>query len=159
MTSQPEPAQSATRQAAIRRLFEARGRSGGDARSASAELDATGQEIEARLSRLMGSRGVEALFGRALHLAGRRFECLAPPDGSAGSAENPATFATVAARLTAVEPALAAEASLALLLAFTDLLAALIGDSLTDLLLGPVWASGATPPAATPPAANDEETP
>ena len=130
------------RQASIRRLLESRALASRDSRKAGEDLLLTWAEIEARLTALIGTRGVEALFSRSLHLTGRAFKSLA---GLEESAAGSVSIADVAARLAAVEPALAAEASLALLIAFTDLLSTLIGDSLTDRLLEPVWAPATTP--------------
>ena len=94
-------------------------------------------EFSARLIPLIGARGVEALYGRSLHLSGTRFPWLAP-----GKEEEAGTFLTgLRRRLDAQDPVAAAEASLCLLETFTDLLASLIGGPLTLRLLSPVWAS------------------
>ena len=49
-------------------------------------------------------------------------------------------LANLRASLEAIDPVVGTAASFALLVTFTELLATLIGESLTDRLLDPVWA-------------------
>lgn len=94
------------------------------------------QEVAERLAPMIGRRGVDALIGRSLHLISPAFPWLSRA-GASSSAPGP--LANFLARLEAGEPAEATEASLALLLTFTDLLATLIGASLAGRLLDPIW--------------------
>jgi hypothetical protein len=96
----------------------------------------------ARLAPVIGVRGVDVLFRRSLHLTSARFPWLVVAgDEAAGAA---ALLAALEARLTNRAPDVAAEASRALLVTFVELLAGIIGEPLTDRLLGAVWAP-ATP--------------
>jgi hypothetical protein len=94
--------------------------------------------VAARLEPIIGVRGVDVLYGRALQQTAMVFPWLVTSEKCGNSAALPAGLK---ARLAGQEPAIAAEASLALRFAFTELLATLIGTSLTQRLLGPVWAS------------------
>ena len=100
------------------------------------------QQVAERLDPVIGARGVAVLFARALHLTRKRFAWLVvawdPADGGASHILLKACFA---ARGTED----AAQAACALLATFTELLATLVGESLTERLLGPVWVP-ANPP-------------
>jgi len=77
------------------------------------------------------------LFSRALHRTSTLFPWLAFAVDRGGSANPlPSLMVCLAGQHTAT----AAEASYTLLLTFTELLATLIGESLTTRLLAPVWA-------------------
>jgi len=97
----------------------------------------TWNEVAAQLAPVIGAGGVEALFHRALHLTARALPWLAD---EAADGDAAAMLARFKARLETRDAAGAMEASLALLATFTALLATLIGDSLTDRLMLPVWA-------------------
>ncbi len=100
------------------------------------------QQVAERLEPVIGARGVAVLFGRALHLTRKRFAWLVvawdPADSGASLTH---LKACIEARATED----AAQAGCALLATFTELLATLIGESLTERLLGPVWVP-ANPP-------------
>jgi hypothetical protein len=97
----------------------------------------TWHQVAARLSPVVGERGVDVLFSRALHLASSGFPWLVVA-GEYGA--GPAPLAALRARLENQAPADATLASQAALLAFAELLATLIGDPLAERLLAPVWA-------------------
>ena len=121
----------------------------GDSPDASAVAEATigtWHQVSARLAPVIGARGVDVLFRRALHLTSTAFPWLATAGEHGDGAGSIANFR---ARLETRETAAAAEASHALLVTFTELLATLIGSSLTERLLGSIW----TPP---PPASEQE---
>jgi hypothetical protein len=94
-------------------------------------------EVATRLTPVIGARGVDVLFGRALHQTSIAFPWLqiAGDQGSGVAALN-----DLRTCLAGQETTGAAEASHALLMNFAELLATLIGESLTERLLGPVWA-------------------
>ncbi len=94
------------------------------------------QQIAARLEPVIGAGGVDVLFGRSLHLTGKAFPWLAAAGAKGNSA---ASLGSLRACLETHETQVAAAAGLALLAGFTELLAGLIGESLTDRLLGNVW--------------------
>lgn len=90
-----------------------------------------------QLAPVIGARGLDVLFSRALHQTSAEFPCLELVVDRGGSASPlPSLRACLAGQNTAT----AAEASITLLVTFTELLATLIGESLTSRLLGPVWA-------------------
>jgi hypothetical protein len=94
--------------------------------------------VAAQLAPVIGSRGFEVLFGRALHMTSTTFPWLeVGANRSVGGSPLPSLEGCLARQ----DPAAAAEASYTLLLTFTELLTALIGESLTTRLLAPVWAS------------------
>jgi hypothetical protein len=131
------------RHAAIRRtLAQRQGRDPGSGAIAEAALGLT-REVAGCLAPLIGSRGVDALVSRSLQLTVPVFPWLGltgePGDGMG-------SLANVKARLEVRDPMAVTEASVALLVTFTDLLVTMIGASLTDRLLGPIWAAPAPSP-------------
>jgi hypothetical protein len=97
---------------------------------------ATWRDIDAVLSPVVGKRGVAALYARSLHLSRAAHPALADVQQGAAPGDEFASLHVALARQTASD---AAAASTALIQAFTDLLARLIGVSLTERLLRPVW--------------------
>jgi hypothetical protein len=94
--------------------------------------------VAAQLAPVIGARGFEVLFGRAVHMTSTTFPWLSVDGNRSGSASQLSSLAECLARR---DSATAAEASYALFLTFTELLTTLIGESLTTRLLAPVWAS------------------
>jgi hypothetical protein len=101
---------------------------------------ATWRLVAAQLAPVIGARGLEVLFGRALHMTSATYRWLAVSKDRGGRADALPSLAECLARQ---DPATAAEASYTLLLTFTELLTTLIGESLTTRLLAPVWAGTA----------------
>lgn len=93
--------------------------------------------IGVSLTPIVGVRGVAALFRRSLHLAGL------DPAGVAAAGVLPQALDVEALRTALAQrsSADAAAAGLLLLKTFHALLAKLIGASLTERLLRPVWAN------------------
>ena len=85
---------------------------------------------------LIGQVGVEALTGRAVHLAQREYPWLVDARAP-GQAEGP--FAPIVVCLTQQDPAVAAEAAGAVFATFTGLLVTFIGEPLTTGLLRKAW--------------------
>lgn len=113
-----------------------------DARAVAEATLGIWEQVASRLAPVIGARGVDVLFSRSLHLTSAAFPWLAV----AGEQGRPdAQRAGLKARLAGRETDAATAASCALLVTFTELLASLIGESLTGRLLGPVWA---VPPTA-----------
>lgn len=102
------------------------------------------RRMAAQLEPVIGARGVDALFGRALHLAGRQHPWLAAAGVRGGSAN---ALDHVQQQLAAQQTAQATEAAQALLTGFTELLATMVGDALVTRLLGPAWDVPAQPTA------------
>jgi hypothetical protein len=106
-----------------------------DANAIAAATVAIWPQISARLAPVIGARGVDVLLDRSLHLTSVSFPWLtSDADGRTPALEGIKTC------LGRQEAAAAAAASCKLLAVFCELLATLIGDSLTDRLLGPVLA-------------------
>jgi hypothetical protein len=109
-----------------------------DADSTAEATAATWRLVTVQLAPVIGARGLDVLFSRALHQTSTAFPWLAVAVERGGSASPlPSLMVCLAGQHTAT----AAEASCTLLLSFTELLATLIGQSLTTRLLAPVWAS------------------
>jgi hypothetical protein len=128
---------------AIRRTLALRA---GDAPDASAVAEAalgTWRIVAIRLAPVIGKQGVDVLFNRSLQLTSATFPWLSI---ARDHEDNAAVLATLKARFAGSEKDAAAEASYTLLVTFTELLTTLIGESLTERLLGPVWA----PPSSAP---------
>ena len=85
---------------------------------------------------LIGQVGVEALAGRALHLAQREYPWLVQTR-EPGQAERP--FTQVIACLERQDPAVAIEAAGAVFATLTGLLVTFIGEPLTARLLRQAW--------------------
>jgi hypothetical protein len=105
---------------------------------ATAEATAvTWRLLATQLAPVIGARGLDVLFSRALHQTSAGFPWLTVAVDRGGSAS---PLPSLMVCLTGQHAATAAEASYTLLLTFTELLAVLIGESLTTRLLAPVWA-------------------
>lgn len=88
------------------------------------------------LTPVIGTRGVNVLFSRSLHLTSKAFPSLVI---AGDHADNAAMLDSLKARLAGSETKEAIEASCALIVTFTELLSTMIGQSLTEKLLRPVW--------------------
>lgn len=111
----------------------------GEAPDANAIAEATlniWRQVATRLTPVIGVRGVDALFSRSLHVTSKTFLWLSMVGNNGNSNTR---LASLKLRLASQETATAAQASDALLVTFIELLATLIGESLTDRLLVPVW--------------------
>jgi len=135
-TSMPATDRELCREA-IRRTLALRA---GDAPDAGAIAEATlgtWHLVATRLAPVIGTRGVDVLFDRSLHLTSAAFPWLSMRGDHEGNA---LVLATLKAHLESSGEDAAAEASYTLLVTFTELLTTLIGESLTERLLEPVWA-------------------
>ncbi len=127
------------RRAAIRATLAQRAGDTPDAKSIAAATVVACQEFAAHLAPVIGSRGFDVLFGHALHKTRTAFPWLAmPADG--GGARSDTALGSIEMHLAAQPTTGAEEAADALLSTFTELLASLIGESLTERLLSPIWA-------------------
>lgn len=105
-----------------------------DARAASGATLTVWRQIAARLAPVIGHRGVEALFWRALHLTARSYPWLVGQGDEGATAEQ-----LLESRLEARDARTALEAGEVVLVTFTEALAALIGGPLSNRLLASVW--------------------
>ena len=94
------------------------------------------RDVGIALSPIIGQGGVDALFKRSLHLTRIAHPCLATV---LENVAQPDAVAALQAVLAQQISATAVAANLALLQNFQDLLTSLIGLSLTERLLRPVW--------------------
>jgi hypothetical protein len=101
------------------------------------------REIDQALHPIIGHRGVLALYNRSLKQASTLYPWLAVGHAGALAAVDPSALR---AALAQQAPAEAVAGGTLLLQTFRDLLRSLIGDSLTDRLLGSIW--GPAPEAA-----------
>lgn len=99
---------------------------------------ATWKRVAACLEPVIGSGGVHVLFGRSLHLTSRDFPWLAATGYYGDSSDRFASMAGFRAALESREPSDAAAAVSALMKTFIELLETLIGEPLTERLLGAV---------------------
>ncbi len=97
----------------------------------------TWQRVTAQLSPVIGAQGTDALLGRSVHLTSSAYPWLAM---AAWQTDKESLLAGIKTSLAGSEPDSAREASYALLTTFVELLTNLIGGSLTERLLSPVWA-------------------
>ncbi len=96
------------------------------------------EQMATQIIAIVGEDGFDSLFARGVSLAQARFPWL-----SAGSASRPADhrFANLKACFEGTTPELAGEANRLLLIIFTDILASLIGEPLTERILNSAWGS------------------
>jgi hypothetical protein len=103
-----------------------------DPSAGSTELLRPWRRIAQHLCPLIGESGFCALFGRAVHVIGPDHAWLAPQQPCRAPAQ---LFTSLEERMALVDAERAAAANEALLQTFTQLLAALIGERLTQRLL------------------------
>jgi hypothetical protein len=112
--------------------------SGEDAAQIAEAIASVWQEIVDALCPIIGRGGVEALYNRSLHLTSRTYPWLA---GTHGGDQAGIDFSPLKAVLAGQGTANAASGGGALLQTFYDLLADVIGPSLTAGLLRSAWAN------------------
>jgi hypothetical protein len=120
----------------FRRMLAREVGTGADARAIAAAARRLCEQFAQQLTPLIGHAGIAAICGRSLHLTQRNVPGLAqlraasPEDGP---------FARLQLCLEQQEPAVATEAAITLLTTASELLASLIGESLTARLLCETW--------------------
>ena len=107
-----------------------------DAKQIAAAVFAVWEEIDDALTPIVGTQGVVALYRRSLHLAVAQHPWLAGRDDGILTDTDPAVLRSVLAQRSSIE---AAAGGNAFLNTFHELLASLIGPSLTARLLRSVW--------------------
>lgn len=118
---------------------------GADAAQLAAAVFAIWAELDDALTPILGPRGVAALYQRSLHLAAQAHPWLAAPNEDDPPAVGPAALQSALSRQSS---GAAAAGGSAFLQTFHELLASLVGHSLTVRLLRSVWAA----PSSSPPA-------
>jgi hypothetical protein len=109
---------------------------GADAEQVADAILAIWLEIDQALHPIIGHRGVAALYNRSLHLTAVTYPWLAIDQPVVLAAVDPSGLRAALVQQTATEAAVSGSA---LFQTFHELLASLIGASLTDRLLGSVW--------------------
>ena len=132
-----------TRRLAIRQTLAQR-RMGSPATDSGAETAfRTWHQVANQLVPIIGQQGVCSLFNRSIDLASKHYLWLLL---AKNYAPGEAQLSHLLAWYESPEASAAAEANYLLLVTFTDLLASLIGEFLTDQILNPVWSSHLAPP-------------
>ncbi len=93
-------------------------------------------EIDQALHPIIGHRGVAALYNRSLHLTAVAYPWLAIDQPAVTAAVDSSGLRAALVQQTVAEAAVGGSA---LFQTFHELLASLVGASLTDRLLGSVW--------------------
>jgi hypothetical protein len=109
---------------------------GADAEQVADAIVAIWLEIDQALHPIIGHRGVAALYNRSLHLTAVAYPWLAIDQPAVPATVDPAGLRSTLVQRAAAE---AAAGGSALFLTFHELLASLVGASLTDRLLRSVW--------------------
>ena len=118
-------------------------RTGAPASAAGSGMLLPWRRIAQQLCPLIGESGFCALFGRAVHVIGPEHAWLAQQQPCRSPEQ---LFTSLEERLGSVDAARAAAANEALLRTFTQLLAALIGERLTQRLLASATANAEPTP-------------
>ena len=95
-------------------------------------------QLSGQIVAIVGQGGFDSLYARSLFLSQSTFPWL---EASALSAQTERGFAELKTSFEAQMPAQAAAANSLLLVTFTDILAALIGEQLTTRILRSAWSS------------------
>jgi hypothetical protein len=95
------------------------------------------QQVDRLLCPIFGHRGAAALYKRSLYLTGKTHAWLAD---SGQSFEAPVEFTVVKSLLAAQDDQLASAGACTFLQTLYDLLASMVGPSLTETLLRSLWA-------------------
>jgi hypothetical protein len=107
-----------------------------DPQQIAAAVLAMWEEIDDALTPIVGPQGLVALYGRTVHLAAAQHPWLAGRDKGVLTHTDPAVLKSVLAQRSSADAAVGGNAFLN---TFHELLASLIGPSLTTRLLRSVW--------------------
>lgn len=94
------------------------------------------ERVAAQIIALVGEAGFDSLYARSVFLAQSTFPWLTEPTQSPPEGHR---FANLRANLEGKPPELASDANRLLLIIFTDTLASLIGEPLTERVLKTAW--------------------
>ena len=124
--------------------LDIRSRDGANSARLADAVVAQWKAIDSALAPIIGGSGVAALYHRSLYLNAKTHPWLAHDRSADAFSMDLAALRSLLAGRDAAE---AAAGSSALVQTFAELLASLVGASLAERLLGPVWAQsqGATP--------------
>jgi hypothetical protein len=94
------------------------------------------ERVAIQIIALVGEAGFDSLYARSVYLAQSTFPWLTEPSPSSPEGHR---FANLRANFEGKPPELASDANRLLLIIFTDTLASLIGDHLTERVLASAW--------------------
>lgn len=94
------------------------------------------EKLATEVISIVGAGGFDSLYARSVFLTQSRFPWLAAGSSSAQAGHR---FASLKTSLAAQTPAHASEANRLLLVTFTDIVASLIGETLTNGILRSAW--------------------
>jgi len=118
---------------------------GADAEQIADAIVATWREIDIALTPIIGQRGIATLYKRTLYLASAAHPWLA---GTHEGLQSGMDLASLKSAFLQQSSASATAAAGAMLDTFHELLASLVGPSLTERLLRSVWANSLSGPPA-----------
>lgn len=98
------------------------------------------EKLATEVISIVGAGGFDSLYARSVFLAQSRFPWLAAGPSPAQAGDR---FASLKTSLAAQTPAHASEANRLLLVTFTDIVASLIGETLTTGILRSAWGNAA----------------
>lgn len=98
------------------------------------------ETLATEVTSIVGAGGFDSLYARSVFLAQSRFPWLAAGPSPAQAGDR---FASLKTSLAAQTPAHAGEANRLLLVTFTDIVASLIGETLTTGILRSAWGNAA----------------
>jgi hypothetical protein len=127
-------------------FLEGAASAGASSEEVAATVVATLRGIDQALTPIVARRGMAALYERSLHRTRVTYPWL--PIAGEEPAGREADLAALAAALTQALPAEACAAGIQLLESLRALLSTLIGESLTERLLRPVWTTLLSGPPA-----------
>jgi len=125
----------------IRRTLRQRAKDTSDALSIATATSEIWLLMSAQLTPVIGGNGVDAILRRSLYLVSAAFPWLTSPDEHVDHESLPVR---ISVRFAGRDSVVVEQASCSFLITFTELLATLIGNSLTRRLLASVWV--AAPP-------------
>lgn len=121
------------------------GSEGASSRQVAAAVTSAFQGIDQALAPIIGKRGVAALYKRTVHLASGTHSWLVPTKEEIPTAIDVTALEAALVEQTAAD---AAAAGALLLQTFHQLLTTLVGPSIAERLLHPVWATFLSGPSA-----------
>jgi hypothetical protein len=128
---------------AMQLVLAQRSTGAGNSASVAQGTVATLNLLATHLTPLIGARGFDVLLVRALHVTSGEFAWLGDDWSAEAVASRFAMLTAVEMRLAGGQVSAATHASCAMLMNFSVILAGLIGESLAERLLTPIWAPAA----------------
>jgi hypothetical protein len=99
------------------------------------------ERMKIKIISVIGEGGFNALYARSLYLSGQKFPLFS---SDSQSPQNDIRFKQLKTSFEGLSPEQVSEANSLLLITFTDILASLIGEQLTTLILHSAWDNDAS---------------